>query len=67
MWWQVAMLCCCVEQILNVLCFIACSETNYPDQSSVVVISPSQQTLGSSLSKNGKKQGWQTCGPRSPE
>ena len=29
--------------------FHACSETNYPDQSSVVVFSPSRKTQGSSL------------------
>ena len=33
------------------LVFRVCSETNYPDESSVVVFIPSRQTLGSSLSK----------------
>jgi len=33
------------------LVFHTCSETNYPDLSSVVVFSPSRQILGSSLPK----------------
>ena len=33
------------------LVFHACSETNYPDQCSVVVFSPFRQTLGSRLPK----------------
>jgi len=33
------------------LVFHACSDTNYPDRSSVVLFSPSRQTLGSSLPK----------------